>query len=216
MSQLFSRKFSRWFNITILCAVLVLGAGIFCLYFWQFSPLATRVGVPVKQPVTFSHKRHLAGTEVDCRFCHTQVETEASAGMPSTQMCMSCHAEITKDTELMTPVLESFNKKEPIAWVRVHDLPDYAYFHHGIHVQKGIACVTCHGRVDEMEVTAKAETLHMKWCLDCHRNPEIYVRPKEAACEMAWAPEETQEKLGAELVREYGIERLTDCSVCHR
>ena len=131
---------------------------------------------------------------------------------------MGCHAQVATDSVALEPVRASFEEGTPLEWVRVHDLADYVYFNHGIHVSQGVGCETCHGRVDEMAVVAKAETLHMAWCLDCHREPERYVRPREAVFEMGWEPPVDQATLGAQLVEEYGIhtDALTDCSVCHR
>ena len=125
---------------------------------------------------------------IDCRYCHTSVETEGFAGMPPTHTCMTCHSQIWSDSPMLEPVRASLRERKPLAWTRVHDLPDFVYFHHGIHVQKGVACVSCHGRVDQMPLTWKEEPMTMEWCLNCHRHPERHLRPKEEVFLMDWVP----------------------------
>jgi len=216
MAQIFHRstntiaKVSIIVGVTLAISALVLG-GIL-----DRSPYYTQVGVVRAQPVPFSHKHHVAGLGIDCRFCHTSVEESSFAGIPSTETCMKCHSEMWKDSPMLEPVRESFRTGESLEWVRVHDTPDFVYFDHSIHVNKGIGCVTCHGQVDQMPLMAKAETLHMQWCLDCHRNPENFVRPKEHVFDMNWESEEDQAVLGPRLVDEYNIKPSTNCSVCHR
>ena len=170
----------------------------------------------------FSHKHHVGDDGIDCRYCHTSVETAASAGIPSTSTCMNCHKQIWADSPYLEPVRESFRTGKPIEWMRVHDLPDYAYFNHSIHVNKGVGCSTCHGRVDQMPITYEAAHVQMEWCLECHRNPEQFVRPKDKVFDMEWRPEnksksELQE--GRSWVSEYHVQPanvLTSCSTCHR
>lgn len=182
------------------------------------SPYVTEVGVVQPQPVQFSHEHHVSGLGIDCRYCHTAVEESYYAGMPPTHTCMSCHSQIWNDSPALAPVRESYRTGVPIAWTRVHDVPDYVYFNHSIHVNKGVGCVTCHGQVDRMPLMWKAEPMTMEWCLDCHRAPEQYIRPREFIYDFAWVPTEDQATLGQRLVAEYHIptERLTQCSVCHR
>lgn len=172
----------------------------------------------LRQPVPFSHAHHVGGLGLDCRYCHDSVETSSSAGMPATSTCMNCHAQLWTDAEVLAPVRESAATGKRLAWVRVHDLPDFVFFDHSIHVQKGIGCETCHGRVDRMPRMCKEHTLFMDWCLDCHRDPARYVRPRSAVFDMGYVPERPQSELGPELVREHGIRTklLTDCHVCHR
>jgi hypothetical protein len=175
--------------------------------------------VPQEQPVPFSHKHHVEDDGIDCRFCHSSVETSASAGMPSTSTCMSCHSQIWSDSPLLEPVRRSFESGTPIVWRRVHDLPDFAYFNHSIHVNKGIGCSTCHGQVDQMPLVAKEKDLTMGWCIDCHRNPAKFIRPKEYVFDMQWRPGWQQEAEGRRLVEEYhimGAFQMTNCSTCHR
>ena len=175
-----------------------------------------------QQPIQFSHKHHVGDDGVDCRYCHTSVETSATAGLPPTQTCMNCHKQIWADSPYLEPVRASFRTGKPIEWIRVHDLPDYSYFNHSIHVNKGVGCSTCHGRIDQMPIAYQASTLQMEWCLGCHRNPEKFVRPSEKIFDMEWRPENrTEEQLaeGSMLLTKYKIQPpavLTSCSTCHR
>jgi hypothetical protein len=174
--------------------------------------------VPLPQPVEFSHQHHVTDDGIDCRYCHSSVDKAASAGMPSTEVCMTCHSQIWKDSPLIKPIYDSYRTGKPIEWTRVHDLPDFAYFNHSIHVQKGVSCVSCHGRVDKMPITWKEKDLSMAWCLDCHRNPEKNLRPREQVYNLGWKPKEPQEKLGKELIEKYHVLselQLTSCSTCH-
>jgi hypothetical protein len=183
------------------------------------SPYQTNVRVIREQPVPFSHEHHVHALGIDCRYCHTSVETEGFAGMPPTYTCMSCHSQIWSDSPMLEPVRVSLRERKPLAWTRVHDLPDFVYFHHGIHVQKGVACVSCHGRVDQMPLAWKEEPMTMEWCLNCHRHPERHLRRKEEVFLMDWAPpDRDQQSLGRDLVQEYHVEaeQLTNCSICHR
>jgi hypothetical protein len=180
------------------------------------SPYTTRQGVVLKQPVPFSHDHHVAGLGIDCRYCHTSVEESAFAGIPPTSTCMNCHKLIWTNAELLEPVRESFRTNTPIEWRRVNDLPDFVYFNHSIHVAKGVGCATCHGPVHEMPLMYQAAPLQMYWCLDCHRNPEKYVRPRDEVFNTAWVPDVPQAELGPRLVEEYEIQSLDNCAVCHR
>ncbi len=185
---------------------------------WYVSPYFTQVNVPREQPVQFSHEHHVSGLGIDCRYCHTSVEDSWFAGIPPTKTCMSCHSQIWTNAAMLEPVRQSWRTGTPIAWTRVHDVPDYARFPHDIHVNKGIGCSTCHGDVHQMPLTYKVATLHMNWCLDCHREPERYVRPREQIYEMDWHPPLDQTQRGRELVEKYGIlppHQLTNCSICH-
>lgn len=179
------------------------------------SSYVTRTNVVRAQPVQFSHKHHVSGLGIDCRYCHPSVESGAFAGMPATETCMHCHAYVWADSPMLAPVRESYRSGTPIAWTRVHDLPDFTYFDHGIHVAKGIGCVSCHGRVDQMPLMWKHASLFMEWCLECHRNPEPHVRPRESvfAMEIA-APADRAERRA--LLEAHRIETVTDCSICHR
>ena len=183
------------------------------------SPYATNVDVSIEQPIPFSHDHHVAGLGIDCRYCHSSVEESRFADIPPTHTCMTCHVQIWADSPVLEPVRSSFETGEPIRWVRVYDLADFVYFDHSIHITKGVGCETCHGRVDRMPLTWKAHTLYMDWCLECHREPERFVRPRDRVFEMGWEPTQDQLTIGRQLVDEYEIapaERLDDCYVCHR
>jgi hypothetical protein len=182
------------------------------------SPYTTGAKIAIEQPVPFSHRHHAGQLGIDCRYCHTAVEVSSSAGIPPTKTCMNCHSQIWADSPTLEPVRASFKTDRSIEWVRVHDLPDFVYFNHSIHVQKGVGCVSCHGRVDLMNLTWQENTLQMAWCLSCHRNPERHLRPREEVFNLQWKPSVPQEELGKQLIKEYGIElrHLTNCSTCHR
>ncbi|MBC7924936.1 MAG: cytochrome c3 family protein [Bryobacteraceae bacterium] len=206
---------------TLTRAFFVLVALTVGLVFWTLgavngSGYVTQQGVPREQPVQFSHEHHVAGLGIDCRYCHTTVEYAPSANIPPTKTCMNCHAGLWTVAPLLEPVRQSYTTGRPINWTRIHDLPDFVYFHHGIHVQKGIGCSECHGRVDRMPLMWQHASLTMAWCLDCHRNPELHVRPKDQVFNMAWVPPENRSEAGLKLVEQYGIERRTSCSTCHR
>ncbi|HXK59738.1 MAG TPA: cytochrome c3 family protein [Acidobacteriota bacterium] len=213
--QIFHRSFNSIAKASIVGAVLLLvGVAVIATGIYQ-SSYATRATVPLTQPVPFSHKHHVNGLGIDCRYCHATVETSAYADIPPVETCMSCHSQIWTESPMLEPVRRSFQTGEPLEWVRVHDLPDFVYFDHSIHVKKGVGCVTCHGQVDQMQLTWQANTLYMEWCLNCHRQPEAYVRPRERVFDMEWQPDD-QQTLGQRLVKEYDIRKLTDCSTCHR
>jgi hypothetical protein len=216
MPQAFSSKANFYARISIFGGALGLtGLGL-AAFMWVRSPNVTHVGEPVQQPIQFSHKHHVADDGIDCRYCHTTVETSAFAGMPTTETCMGCHSQIWAQTSALEPVRLSYQTGRPIQWNRVHDLADFVYFDHSIHVQKGVGCSTCHGQVDEMPLTSKAETMQMSWCLDCHRDPSRYVRPREEVFNMSWRPPSNQDEVGRQLVQQYVIESLMNCSTCHR
>jgi hypothetical protein len=188
------------------------------VYLYVRSPYETGVGVAQAQPVPYSHQQHVGVLGLDCRYCHNFVEESNFAGVPSTEICMGCHAHIAADSPGLELVRASSENNQPLEWTRVHDLADFVYFNHAIHVKKGVGCEICHGRVDQMPLTAKAETLQMDWCLACHRAPERFIRPRDQIFTMGWQPPEDQITLGRQLVEDYGIkvDQLTDCSICHR
>ncbi len=183
------------------------------------SAYVTRAIEAREQPVPFSHAHHVGGMGLDCRYCHTTVETSNTANIPPTKTCMNCHSMIWKTSPMLEPVRSSFRTGQSIKWTRVHDLPDFVYFNHGIHIDKGVGCETCHGRVDRMPLMYQQASLRMEWCLECHRNPENYVRPRAYITTMGYEPDGDQKEIGLRLVKEYGIQdsrALTSCSVCHR
>jgi hypothetical protein len=214
--QVFHLSTNTIARVSIFGAVFFIAGILWLLNAVNRSSYVTEVGVPVDQPVPFSHKHHVQGIGIDCRYCHSSVEESSFAGMPATATCMSCHSQIWADSPMLDPVRASFRTGQPIQWIRVHDLPNFVYFDHSIHISKGFGCASCHGRVDQMPLMWKVNTLHMEWCLDCHRQPEKYVRPREEVFNMEWQPSTDQAGLGAKLVSEYKIRRMTDCSVCHR
>lgn len=185
-------------------------------YAIDHSPYETRQGVPREQPVAFSHRHHSGELGIDCRYCHTSVEKSSFANIPPTSICMNCHSEMWASSPALEPVRESYRTGKSIEWTRVHDLPMFVYFNHSIHVSKGFGCSACHGRVDQMPLTWQSASLEMKWCLDCHRNPEKFVRPLDQVYNMAWQSPPDQLALGRRLVSEYHIQSMTSCDTCHR
>ncbi|MBX7258195.1 MAG: cytochrome c family protein [Candidatus Hydrogenedentes bacterium] len=182
------------------------------------SPFVTNVNIAKEQVVPFSHKHHVAGLGIDCRYCHTSVDSSPFAGIPPTETCMTCHSQVWTEAPMLQPVRDSWDTGKPLVWNRVTDLPDFVYFNHSIHVNKGIGCTTCHGQVDQMPLMSKANTFHMSWCLQCHKAPEKFIRPKDQVYSVDWKPGANQLQEGKKLVEEYGVrvEQLTNCSVCHR
>jgi Cytochrome c7 and related cytochrome c len=182
------------------------------------SDYLTRARSPLDQPVPFSHQHHVGGLGIDCRYCHTSVTQSSFAGLPPTETCMTFHSQIWKDAPVLQPVRESFQTGNPIKWTRVYDLPDYVYFNHGIHVNKGVACVTCHGRVDEMPITWKTQPLYMRWCLDCHRQPEKFLRQPSEVFDLHFKPFPGRSASEHQLLVQNHVhpQGLTDCYTCHR
>ena len=219
MSQIFHRSSNALARTTIFGAVFLIGFAGWAGYQLDLSHYLTRQDVPRDQPIPFSHAHHVGGEGFDCRYCHTSVETSSFAGLPPTQTCMNCHSQIWRTSPTLEPVRASFRTNESISWTRVHYLPDFVYFNHSIHVAKGVGCESCHGRVDRMPLMMQAANLRMEWCLNCHRHPEQYVRPREFITTMGYVPAGDQEEIGRRLVQEYHIQdarQLTSCSTCHR
>jgi cytochrome c7-like protein len=216
MAQIFHRSTNTFAKVSIFGAVFFVAAIGWLINELQRSSYITEVGVAREQPVPFSHKHHVAGIGIDCRYCHTSVEKSSFAGIPPTKTCMNCHSQIWRDSPTLEPVRASFRDDKSIEWVRVNKVADFVYFNHSIHVAKGVGCQTCHGQVDQMPLTWRENTLHMEWCLECHRQPEKYVRPKSEVFNMNYKAPANQLELGARLVREYKIQKLESCSVCHR
>ena len=222
MPQIFHHSTNALAKITIYGALFIVVALLWVAVELNRSSWNTGEFLERQQPVQFSHKHHTGDDGIDCRYCHTAVETSASAGMPSTTTCMNCHKQIWSESPYLEPVRASFRTGKPIGWERVHDLPDYAYFNHSIHVKKGVGCSTCHGRVDEMPIMYQVSSLQMEWCLECHRAPERFLRPVERIFDMEWPREnKTQEELakGFELKKLYKVQGrrvMESCSTCHR
>lgn len=216
MASLFPRSADAWLHGAILLGVVALLGIPLLLMGWVRTSYATGEGTRVEQPVPFSHQLHVTGFRIDCRYCHDLVERSATAGVPQTRTCVPCHTQPWLDSPLMGPVRRSLASGQPIAWRRVNTLPDFVFFNHAIHVHKGVGCETCHGRVDRMASVEQAAPLTMNWCLDCHRQPAQYLRPVEQMTTMGWTPARPQAQVGPELQRRYHVQRLTNCTTCHR
>jgi hypothetical protein len=218
-SQLFTSKHNTLARLSLL--IFVGGAAGFLglMDVIHRSPYVRYTKVRREQPVPFSHKHH-SNLGIDCRYCHTSVEKSSFANVPPTQTCMNCHNIMWKESDMLAPVRESWASGESLEWTRVHDLPDFVYFNHSIHVNNGIGCATCHGRVDQMPLTWREKPLYMKWCLECHRNPEEFVRPDDKIFDMAFDPQSQTLEERQALVEAYDIDtsnhRLTNCAICHR
>jgi len=215
MSQVFGSYSNVLAKVSVVGVALLAGGGLFGLDRLWRSTYNTGQEVIRQQPVQFSHKHHAAELGIDCRYCHTSVETAANAGFPPTQTCMNCHAQIWTQSPTLEPVRASWRTNESIRWTKVYDLPDFVYFNHSIHVAKGVGCVSCHGRVDQMNLMYQSPTLFMSWCLDCHRNPAPNLRPRSEVFNMDWQPPEDQPELGQELVAAHQVQGREDCTACH-
>lgn len=180
------------------------------------SPATTDVGYQPRQPVSFSHRLHAGELGIDCRYCHNTVETAATAAVPPVATCMNCHTTVAPNSEKLVALCEAAAGKKTLQWVRVHDLPDYVYFDHSAHVSRGVSCLSCHGRVDKMDVVYQAERLSMGWCLECHRDPAPHLRPQQFLTDLGWVPDEDPRALGERIRQQHDINPSTDCSTCHR
>lgn len=222
MPQIFHRSTNTLARLSIFGGLFVLAFAAWALAEINRSSWNTGAYVERQQPVQFSHKHHVGDDGIDCRYCHTSVETSASAGIPPTKTCMNCHSQIYSDSPYLEPVRASWKENKPLEWTRVHDLPDYVYFNHSIHVNKGVGCSTCHGRVDQMPLMYQYASLQMEWCLQCHREPERFLRPKDKVYDMTWRQEnKTKEEIaeGMELKQKYAVRHkaiMQSCSTCHR
>ncbi|MGI9087412.1 MAG: cytochrome c3 family protein [Chthoniobacterales bacterium] len=218
MGQLFKQRANGIAQAFVIGLPLLVLSGSAAAWMFGRSDFLTHVDSPIEQPVPFSHQHHVGGLGIDCRYCHTGVEQSAFAGIPPTETCMTCHSQVWKDAPVLQPVRDSWQTGKAIKWTRVHDLPDYVYFNHSIHVAKGVGCATCHGQVNEMALTWKTKPLYMRWCLDCHRQPEKFLRPTSEVVDMNYHPPPNQLAFGQQLVRQNNIHTagLTDCYTCHR
>jgi hypothetical protein len=232
MAQIFHRSTNTLSRATIFGTVFVLAALAGVAYEIQGSPYVTLAGVRKPQPVPFSHQHHVTGLGIDCRYCHTSVETSSFAGIPPTKTCMNCHSQIWTNAKLLEPVRASFKSGESLQWTRVNQLPDFVYFNHSIHVTKGVGCNTCHGPVDQMPLMYQQASLQMGWCLNCHRDPEKVLRPRDQVFNMRYQQPTSanpvvvdgqsytdQTDLGAALLKKYSVRSVKDittCSTCHR
>jgi len=214
MPQIFSKKANR---LPVLTLGALVGGGILTIavVWYYFSPSYTDVGYQPIQPVPYSHEQHVGQFGLDCRYCHSFVEVSAHSNVPSTQTCMNCHTAIRKESLKLLPVRESWANDVPVKWLKVHHLPDFAHFDHSVHVRVGVGCETCHGRIDQMPVVTQREPLSMGWCLNCHRNPEQYLRPPEEVTKMGFQPASDQIEQNKQRIEAEGIYPPTDCSGCH-
>ncbi len=217
MAQLFPKAANSIARASIaLGAAAVALAAVVVVAVIPRSSFVTRENEAREQPVPFYHKHHVGGMGIDCRYCHTSVERSATAGLPPTQTCMNCHSLIFKDSPTLEPVRASWRSDRSIEWAKVHDLPDFVYFNHSAHVSKGVGCTTCHGAVDSMSFVSTQSSLLMEWCLDCHRQPEKYLRPQSEVFSVSYRPPANQLALGRRLAAEYHVRTRTTCSTCHR
>ncbi|MFP3940319.1 MAG: cytochrome c3 family protein [Thermoanaerobaculia bacterium] len=214
MAQIFPEKANR-VPLYLVAGVLVGGALVALGVWYYFSPEYTDVGYRPEQPVPYSHALHAGELRLDCRYCHAGVEVSAVASVPPTEVCMNCHALVGRDLESLEPVRASAADGEPLRWVRVHDLPDYAFFDHSMHVGAGVGCSSCHGDVASMEVVTQVEPLSMAWCLECHRDPGPHLRPFDQITNTAWTPPANQDELAARWIEERDIQPPEACSACH-
>ena len=214
-----SQIFPEWTNKlpTYVAALSALFAMAIIAFIWYyFSPRYTDIGYRPQQPVPFSHKLHADDLGLDCRYCHNVVEQSPHANIPPTQTCMNCHKLILPESEKLLKIRESYSKNIPMKWIRVHKVPDYAYFNHSVHLNAGIGCKSCHGNINLMEVVTLRKPLSMGWCLECHRNPEMHIRPREELTNMRWQPPKDQLEYAKKMMAEKHIAPTTDCSGCHR
>ena len=214
MAQIFSKKANALPTLSLFGA---LGGGVISILFvwYYFSPEFTDVGYTPEQPVPYSHVLHVGELAIDCQYCHSNVEVSDHANVPPTQTCMNCHSVVQTESERLEPVRESWATGEPVEWVNVHQLPDYARFSHAVHVKNGVGCETCHGRVDQMEVVKLAEPLSMGWCLECHRQPELYLRPNDEITTMGYTQTEDFVRQNLQRIKNESIQPPTNCSACH-
>lgn len=220
MAQIFHRGANNIAKASIAIAIVLAGAAGFAYTQIARSSYLTNRYLERQQPVQFSHKHHTGDDGIDCRYCHTSVETSASAGMPPTQTCMNCHSQIWSDSPYLEPVRASWRENKPIEWERVHDLPEYAYFNHSIHIAKGVGCASCHGDIANMPAVYQENTLQMEWCLSCHRDPAPNIRPQAEIYNTSWNKDEItpeqQKEVEEKIKRLRSKEMLTSCSTCHR
>ena len=219
LPQIFHRSTNTLSRLSLFSALFLVALFLSVLAEIERSSYITEADVVREQPIQFSHKHHVEDDGIDCRYCHTSVEQSAFAGIPPTKTCMNCHSQIFAASPYLEPIRESFRTGKPIEWTRVHKLPEFVYFNHSIHVNKGVGCASCHGQVNLMPLVRQVASLQMEWCLDCHRHPERALRPRKQVFNMQWQPPADQLEEGRRLAREYNIrsvEELTSCSTCHR
>jgi Cytochrome c7 and related cytochrome c len=216
-----SAIFPKWTNrlpLMIVVGLMLVGTAVTAGVWYYFTPKYTRVGYQPIQPVPFSHAIHAGQLGVDCRYCHTGVEKSWFSNIPAASTCMNCHSQVLKDDPRLALVRESAATGKPIQWIQIHKLPDFAYFNHSVHVNRGISCVECHGRIDQMDEVYHAKPFGMAFCLECHRHPELKLRPIDKITDLAWQPQSEAEQLkdGKQRMQDWKVESLQTCSACHR
>jgi Cytochrome c7 and related cytochrome c len=216
MASLFRPAHNTLARLSLLVVVAAAGGGLGGLLLYVRSPIARGMQDPVEQPIQFDHRHHTRDEGIDCRFCHSTVDRSPHASLPSSQLCLNCHSQIWNHSPLLDPLRRSFIEGRPIVWEKVNDVPDFVYFDHSIHVNKGVGCVTCHGRVDEMPAVEKAYSLTMSFCLECHRSPERHLRPVEEVTNMVWQPAGDPRVVGETLADLNQVHTRTSCTTCHR
>lgn len=219
MAQIFSPTADTWFRAILVAILVGIIGSLFVAGGVARSQYVTRVARTPHQPVPFSHKHHVSQLGLDCRYCHSSVETSANAGFPATHVCMTCHSQVWTEAPMLEPVRASLAENRSLAWKRVARVPDYVYFRHDIHIAKGVSCFECHGRIDSMPLTFRAKPFEMQWCLSCHRDPAPHLRPHDAVFDPDWTPPADRRALGETLMERYHVKgpaRLTACTVCHR
>jgi hypothetical protein len=216
MAQIFHHSTNTIARVSIYGAVLFIALLGYAVNVVNQTSYVTEVHTALPQPVPFSHKHHVGELGLDCRYCHASVEIASSAGMPPTQTCMACHSQIWTNAAILEPIRASYRDSKPISWTRVNAVPDFVYFNHSIHVAKGVGCTTCHGPIAEMNITWRAQTLYMRWCLECHEAPQKFLRPRSEVFNAFYVPPADQEALGVRLMKEYKVQKLTTCTTCHR
>jgi hypothetical protein len=216
MNALFPPKADAIFKAVLVLLVTGAGGTVGALMLYPRIPLGTGQQQQIAQPIQFDHRHHVVDDLIDCKYCHQTVDHAPSAGIPPTGLCLNCHSQVWNKSRLLDLVRASWFSGEPIPWVRVHKLPDFVYFNHAAHVNKGVGCVECHGRVDQMPAIEQVAPLTMGWCLDCHRDPYAHLRPPEEVTSMTWTPDGDRAALGKELARKNDVKPRTDCYTCHR
>lgn len=215
MAQLFHPSANTISQVSVFGSLILFGGAFGVGALLVRSPYITDVGVVRSQPIPFSHQHHVGDVGIDCQYCHRDVSRNASAGMPTTEICLGCHSQIWADAPILEPLRVSRESRRPLSWVRVHDLPDFVYFNHAIHVSRGLECELCHGRMDHMPLTWRNATLHMEWCLDCHRHPDRHAQPANAVAGLGWERGDREASLSL-IELSQSIQGPTHCSACHR
>ena len=217
MSKVFPPRAREYFRIAVFIAASV-GVIATAAIAYYVTPAYTRVGYEPMQPINFSHKLHVGGLGLDCRHCHNHVGDSPHANVPAVQTCLNCHGakwgNVAAQSKALTPLRDAEQTGRPLAWARVHKLPDFAFFNHAVHVRRGVSCVSCHGRIDEMDVVRHVEPLSMSWCLECHRDPAPRLRPADKVFDLGWSAPDGE--FGRKLIEKAGIKPPEDCSGCHR